>query len=117
MYISIETDSVCTLVVKNEWPDAIIFEKDVGEFLVSELADLLGTVPTLVEGVVVGGSPCQGFSALNVQRRGFGDPRSLGIQKFAQLVAKLRKAAPQIRWHAMLENVASMVELLSLIHI
>ena len=29
---------------------------------------------------------------------------------FAQLVAKLRKAAPQIEWHAMLENVASMTD-------
>ncbi len=77
-------------------PQAITFDANVAELEETPLAYLLGTMPSWDTGLVVGGPPCQDFSGLNAQKKGFDDPRSGGTAMFAQLVAKLRKAAPQI---------------------
>ena len=67
-------------------------------------------MPQLDTGIIVGAPPCQGFSRLNRYRKEFDDPRSEGIGLFARLVERIQELTPPIKWHAMLENVASMSE-------
>ena len=107
LYISMESDMTCNLIVKNRWPGVRMFERveDVSD---EELRDMLATVPSLDTGIVIGGPPCQGFTGLNRDRKGFDDPRSSGVYLFRELVERLRRVAPHIRWSAMMENVASM---------
>ena len=69
---------------------------------------LLESYSELEVGLVVGGAPCQPFSGLNRDHMAFEDSRSAGIDAFVQIVAMLRRIAPHIAWHTMLENVASM---------
>ena len=57
---------------------------------------------------MIGGPPCQGFSSLNANLRGFQDPQSDGISLFVQLFKRCQKVAPWIKWDAMVEIVASM---------
>ena len=67
-------------------------------------------VADLDTGLLVAGPPCQPFSNLNDDKRGFEDPRSGGIAMFVQLVTMLRRIAPHIEWSSLMENVASMSE-------
>ena len=110
LYISIDTDTGSHHVVKRAWPDAVTFNQDVGEVDLSVIVDLIGGMPELEAGLFIGGPPCQGFSRLNRHRRGFDDPRSEGIFQFRRMFEQLKELTPQIAWHMMLENVASMTE-------
>ena len=64
MYVSIETDTACNLVVENTWPEMIILE-NAENLADSVLADLLETMLSLDTGIIGGGPPCQGPSNLN----------------------------------------------------
>ena len=75
---------------------------------VEELQTALATIPTLELGLVVAGPPCQGFSGLNRDRKGFKDSRSDGILQLVSLIQKLKEAGPNIEWNCLTENVASM---------
>eukprot|EP00973_Karenia_brevis_P021775 2994048-Karenia_brevis.AAC.1 len=56
----------------------------------------------------MGGAPCQPFSGLNADRKGFDHPRSDGIAMSTRLVKPLKEEiGSYIVWDAMLENVAS----------
>jgi site-specific DNA-cytosine methylase len=108
VYISIEKDPACNEVVERAWPEVISLDN-------LETLDLLALGDRLKEGsitkgLIIGGAPCQGFTRLSASRQGFEDPRSGGVAKFAELVIQLKRLAPHIEWHAMLENVASMSE-------
>ena len=60
------------------------------------------------EGLVVAGPPCQPFSRLNSLRGGFEDDRSDGIGNYVEIVKRLKRLIPRVRWSDMMENVASM---------
>ena len=107
LYLSVDTDQDCHMVVRRAWPDAVLLgaANDLNEEL---LRGHLDSVPRLGRGLVIGGPPCQGFSQLNSQRKGFDDPRSNGVVAFAQLCEMVREVAPDIQWDFVMENVASM---------
>ena len=94
-------------MVLNAWPDAIVLS-DVNKVDDAMIRDILRTKPFVSKGLVVGGPPCQPFTGLNPGRAGFADPRAGGIAGFVQLVRMLRDSFPQIEWHSLMENVASM---------
>ena len=105
--------------MQRAWPDVLSFT-DVADLFqevsfakrsgTRSLLDALDSMPALEHGLIVGGPPCQGFSALNESRQGFNDPRSDGVAMFANLVSCLRYTHPHIKWHAMMENVSSMTD-------
>ena len=95
LYISIESDGECAQVVWRTWQSRVSFELVEG-VSVEELRTTLATVPTLELGLVVAGPPCQGFSGLNRDRKGFKDSRSDGIHQLVSLIQKLKEAGPSI---------------------
>ncbi len=95
LYISIETDPDCAQVVLNAWPDAVVLN-DVNRVDAEMIKEILRAKPLVSKGLIVGGPPCQGFSGLNAHKKGFGDPRSNGIQLFSELGQHLEALAPQI---------------------
>jgi len=107
LYISIETDKGCAEVVHRAWPDTVPLHK-VEEVKVSTLQEIFRKYPKLDTGLVIGGSPCQPFSALNPDRKGWDDERAGGVDDFVTLVHNCRAAGKHIKWSQMLENVASM---------
>ena len=108
VYISFEIDPECSKLVKERWPDVYQFG-DLNGVSSKELKLVLDRHPQLRVGLVVGGAPCQPFSSLNKERKGWDDKRSDGIGLFVRLIAMLRELAPGIVWHGMLENVATMM--------
>ena len=85
-----------------------VFEAKVSAVTSKHLAPLLRR-PGLNTGLVVGGPPCQGFSALNRNGKGFEDPRSQEIRAFAELVRRVKAAGhPGMRWDYVMENVSTM---------
>ena len=107
LYISIESDGECAQVVWKTWQNRMSFELVEG-VSVEELQTVLATIPKLELGLVVAGPPCQGFSGLNRDRKGFKDSRSDGILQLVSLIQKLKEAGPNIEWNCLTENVASM---------
>ena len=57
--------------------------------------------------VVGGGSPCQGNTSLNKNRRGLNDPRSLQPNQLVRIKNELKTSFPTIPVLTFLENVAS----------
>ena len=107
LYISIETDRGCAEVVHRAWPAAVPLHK-VEDVKVSTLQAIFKKYPKLDTGLVIGGSPCQPFSALNPDRKGWDDERAGGVDDFVTLIHSCRAAGKNIKWSQMLENVASM---------
>ena len=66
MYISIEIDQGCHRVVKAAWPEVIAYNQMVGDVDLLSLAKVIGTMPSLVQGLIVGGPPCQGLSLIHI---------------------------------------------------
>ena len=73
LYIGIENDESCTLVVKGAWPEAVTLQ-NVNEVTEEVLSALLMKVADLDTGLLVAGPPCQPFSNLNDDKKGFEDP-------------------------------------------
>lgn len=109
LHISFEIDQECQQVVKACWGSEPIEFGDLGVTLDSPDKMIQCIQDSNVDTrLVVGGPPCQGFWALNRNRKGFGDKRSNCIQQFADLVRILGERLPGIRWDSMMENVSSM---------
>ena len=109
LYISFEIDKDCAKVVSRAWRGVEHFS-DLGDVSDRELRELFESRPELRYGLVIGGFPCQPFSALNADRVGFEDPRSDTFLLMVELVERLRSMMPDILWHDLFENVASMVD-------
>eukprot|EP00973_Karenia_brevis_P066147 9194841-Karenia_brevis.AAC.1 len=103
LHISFEVDPDCVDIVAREWPSTHTLG-DVADPDEEEIKGLLASKPLLKHGLIIGGAPCQPLSGLSTCRKGFDDPRSDGIDMFTTLVTTLRRIAPHITWHAMLEN-------------
>ena len=106
LYVSFEKDPEACEVRERNYPDVVNFG-DMNSYDSDALNQLVADSGVKF-GLVVGGPPCQGFSALNRNRRGFNDERSDGISKFAELFFTLRSTIPTVNWHALMENVSSM---------
>ncbi len=109
LYISIETSGDCIQVVSRAWPEARHLG-DLSRVTDQQLGDILAEHEELQNGLVVGGFPCQPFSGLAADRTGFSDPRAAAFPMMIELIERLRRIAPRIKWDDMLENVASMSE-------
>ena len=107
VFVSIENDRDCAAVVRRAWPEVIHFH-EVERVNKLELRKVFRKHPELKRVLIVGGPPCQPFSGLNADRKGFGDERSDGIKDFLVLVEECTVAAPVLIWDVILENVATM---------
>ena len=68
LYISIEIENGCHRVVKAAWPEVVVYDQSVGDVDVESLANYLGTMPSLTQGLIVGGNPVpRVFSAQSAQ--------------------------------------------------
>ena len=112
VYIAIELDAACRDVVHAEWPHAVQHVVSMAEATEDKIRSLIRPHwDYLRHGLVIGGPPCQGLSGLSRMRKGFDDPRSDGVGHFIDLASRVCTSwYPDIEWHVLLENVASMNE-------
>jgi site-specific DNA-cytosine methylase len=92
-YHASEIDKHAIQIAKKNWPD-IVHIGDVRRVVVSQLP--------FVPDLVIGGSPCQGFSMAG-KRLNLKDPRSKLVMKFAHIVRSAKKLNPDVKF--LLENV------------
>lgn len=101
-YMASEVDQVPMAISANNWPDVIQLG-DVRNLRAKDLPHI---------DLIIGGSPCQGFSRAGLHLN-FDDPRSTLFFEFARLVAETREKNPGALF--MLENVTMKKEWESLI--
>lgn len=90
-YYASEIDQFAMQVSKRHWPSTV------------QLGSVTGikSVPVWID-LLIGGSPCQGFSFAGKQLN-FNDPRSVLFFEFVRLLDMCRKANPNVKF--LLENV------------
>ncbi len=98
LYLSIEIDAECVHIVRRTWPD-VVSRTDLTDIREHDLGELLQEYPALTHGLIVGGLPCQPFSALAAGRTGFDDPRSNLLRVMIEFIQRLQQIAPHIQWH------------------
>lgn len=96
-YFASEVDPAPMAISARNWPDVI---------QLGDVRDLRGKDLLPVD-LVIGGSPCQGFSRAG-RHLNFDDPRSALFFEFARIVAEIRSKNPAVMF--LLENVAMKTE-------
>lgn len=91
-YFASEIDKHAIKVAKHNWPD-IIHIGDVTKVTAKDLPKI---------DLLIGGSPCQGFSFAGKQLN-FDDPRSKLFFEFVRILKEIREVNPNVKF--MLENV------------
>jgi DNA (cytosine-5)-methyltransferase 3A len=99
-YFSSETDKYCISITQKNFPSTI----QLGD--IKEWSDWIGTLPKI--DLVMGGSPCQGFSICG-KSLGFKDPRSQLVLEFISIVQAIKPK------YVFLENVCMKQEWLDVI--
>ena len=105
-YYASEIDKYAMQISRKNWPDIV------------QLGDVRGVRQMIENGMlghidlIIGGSPCQGFSAAG-QQRAFDDPRSALFWEYLFIVRAAQRVNPSVRF--MLENVKMKKEYLNTI--
>ena len=107
VYASSEIQPEAVRVTTARWPDCVHWG-DVRSVDAAKVKALLAKAPHLKVVFVVGGSPCQGVSRINVGREGWSDERTQLARHIPRVAELIRTAAPGVKVHTLGENVASM---------
>eukprot|EP00438_Fugacium_kawagutii_P015127 Skav226488 [mRNA] locus=scaffold744:92997:96548:- [translate_table: standard] len=109
-HISVERSAEARRVLESFYPDTTFVDdiESVDEEMVKAWSLRFSTVSLVVVGA---GPPCQGVSALNVDRRGaLRDSRSNLFRHVPRVVSIVKRFFPWAQVHSLSENVASMDE-------
>ena len=107
VYACSEIQPEAVRVTTARWPDCIHWG-DVRFVDAAKVKSLLAKAPHVRVVFVVGGSPCQGVSRINVDRGGWRDERTRLARHIPRVAELIRSAAPGVKVHTLGENVSSM---------
>ncbi|CAK0869098.1 unnamed protein product [Prorocentrum cordatum] len=108
-HLSFEVDAEAARVARRAHPSTVHLG-DAAAADPANLARLLRGHGRITKALVIGGSPRQGFTVLNVAREGGAGPRSQLVGHMWRLIEGLRRELPEATVDFLGENVASMAE-------
>ena len=104
--VSLEIDREATRVSRDAWPRTIEWG-DITKISDEQIAQLRNLFPRARRGLLSGGFPCQGMSALNPAARGLEDERTSLVFVLLELFARLQDILHDWEWDFLFENVDS----------
>eukprot|EP00973_Karenia_brevis_P088468 12266957-Karenia_brevis.AAC.1 len=107
LYATSEVHQAAIRVVKFTWPEAVELG-DVKKISEADILMLRSMAPRARFVLVAGGSPCQGLSGANAERREFQDERTLLFFELLRVCRLVEKCWPNVSVKRMVENVKSM---------